>query len=74
MVSGPIKEDDFKVSTIDMLPGWLHFVTFPFITEYYHFLNIRCAFFLISSNLEVNLEQGPFVESFAASWFVSVKN
>ena len=73
MVSGPIKGDDFKVSTIDMLPGWLHFMTFPFITEYYHFLNIRCAIFLISSNLEVNLEQGPFVESFAA-WFVSVKN
>ena len=62
MVSGLIIGDDFKVSTIDMLPGWLHFMTFPYVTEYYHPLNIRCAIFLNSSNLEVNLEQGPFVE------------
>ena len=60
-----------KVSiNIDMLVGWLHFKAYSFGTEYHHLPNIRCALFAISSNHEMNWEQGPIL---FVAWRVSIE-
>ena len=56
MVSGSIKGDDFKVSTIDMLPGWLH--TFHDVSIYYLTNRFHFAVCLYSDNAQMTSKRG----------------